>query len=509
MSTEQTYDVDEIRRQVIKLECERDHLFFTRYFFKKRQAIKFKVNWHHALICDAIQKVIDGTYQNLVINVSPGSSKTELAVINLIARGLALNPYSRFLHISSGAELAMLNSQTARDIITSTEFQELWPMQIANDAKSKHRWNVMVDGKKAGGVYAVSLSGQIIGFRAGHMVEGFSGAIILDDPLKADDIHSEAAVKNANRKLISTIKSRRAHPRVPIVVIMQRLGQKDPTGFIRSSKILPNCHFIEIPALVTDEYIENLPDNIRALCEDEREVDDKGRFSYWPYKEPLADLLDMEAGRGQDAEGNRISSYVFWAQYMQQPKAIGGNIIKGGWFPRISILPQIQYRMIYADTAQKTKERNDYSVFQCWGITSDKIILLDQARGKWEAPDLKQKAIDFWNKHNAVQGLGTLRKMKVEDKSSGTGLIQDIKRTGHIPIEGIERTKDKLTRVMDATPHIERGAVVLLDNLPFLSDFIDECEAFTADDTHAHDDQIDPMCDAIKDKFVKPKGFFN
>ncbi len=38
----------------------------------------------------------------------------------------------------------------------------------------------------------------------------------------------------------------------------------------------------------------------------------------------------------------------------------------------------------------------------------------------------------------------------VEDKSSGTGLIQEIKRTERIPVRGVERNKDKLTRVMDA-----------------------------------------------------------
>ncbi len=130
--------LDEIRQGVIKAECELDHLFFTRYFFKKRQGIKFIVNWHHHLIADAIQRVIDGTCPNLVINVSPGSSKTELAVINLIARGLAVNPYARFLHITSGDDLALLNSQTARDIVLSDDYQAFWPLQIADDAKPRN-----------------------------------------------------------------------------------------------------------------------------------------------------------------------------------------------------------------------------------------------------------------------------------------------------------------------------------------------------------------------------------
>ncbi|KVE12961.1 hypothetical protein WI92_00530, partial [Burkholderia vietnamiensis] len=61
-----------IERAVLKAKCERDHLFFSRYFFKHRQAIKFRVNWHHVLIADTVQRVIDGTLKNVVINVPPG-----------------------------------------------------------------------------------------------------------------------------------------------------------------------------------------------------------------------------------------------------------------------------------------------------------------------------------------------------------------------------------------------------------------------------------------------------
>ncbi|HZZ81641.1 MAG TPA: phage terminase large subunit [Gemmataceae bacterium] len=501
--------LDEVRRSVIKAECELDHLFFTRYFFKSRQGIKFIVNWHHHLIADAIQRVIDGKCQNLAINVAPGSSKTENAVINLIARGLAINPHARFLHITSGDDLALLNSQTARDIVQSDEYQALWPLEIADDAKAKKRWNVIVDGKKAGGVYAVSLGGQITGFRAGHMAPGFQGAIILDDIIKADEAYSPAAVKAANRKLLSTVKSRKANPDTPVILIMQRVGENDPTAFIKGGNFPGKWEFLTIPALIDDPYVSTLPEKLRVMVNaDER--DEKGRFSYWPYKEPLSDLLALEAGNGSDPDGNKVSRFVFASQYQQSPVAIGGNIIKGQWFPRAAP-PKILYRKIYADTAQKTAERNDYTVFECWGFGDDrKIHLLDLLRGKWEAPELKRQAIDFWNKHNALTGQGALREMVVEDKSSGTGLIQEIKRTERIPVTGIERNKDKLTRVMDAVSFIEAGFVVLPEEGSFISDFIVECEAFTADDSHAHDDQVDPMCDAIADMLAaKPRSFFD
>ena len=481
------------KRRRLRERLEADHLEFTKYFFKVRQGIEFRVNWHHVLIAEKVQAVIDGEIKNLVINVPPGSSKTEEVVINLIARGLALNARARFLHISYSDDLALLNSDTAREVVRSQEYQELWSREIADDADSKKRWNVLHEGRKAGGVYAVSLGGQITGFRAGYMAEGWQGAILIDDPLKVEDAYSKTNRDKANRRLISTVKSRKANPDTPIIVIMQRLAEEDPTGFIKAGKVPGDWEFIEIPALITDAYVETLPEHIRPMV-DSSERDADGRFSYWPYKEPLQDLLASE----------KADRFVFSGQYMQRPTPLGGDIIQSGKFLRYGALPQLQYRKIFADTAQKTAERNDYSVFQCWGLGYDKrLYLIDQIRGKWKAPELKQRAIDFWNKHAAIgaddPNAPVLRQMKVEDKASGTGLIQEIQADGGIPIEGIERTKDKLTRVMDVIPQIDAGNVGVPLDAPFVSDFLTECESFTADDSHMHDDQIDPMVDAIND----------
>ncbi len=493
-----TANVLSIEQIVRKLECEKSHLYFTRYFFKQRQNLKFRVNWHHVLISDIIEDVIAGKKKNVIINVAPGASKTELVVINLIARGLALNPYARFLHLSYSDDLALQNSQSAKDMVSSEEYQTLWPLTIADDAKAKKRWNVLVNGRKAGGVYAVSLGGQITGFRAGHMAEGFQGAILIDDPLKPDDAFSETKLKKANRQLVTTVKSRKANPDTPIIVIMQRVAEKDPSGFLHGGGLSQDFELIKIPAVIDEAYVVALSQKYKDLII----KDGKERFSYWAYKEPIEELLKMERGESVDKDGSMISRHVFASQYQQNPVAIGGNIIKGEWFEKYTILPKIKYRKIFADTAQKTKERNDFSVFECWGLGDDgKIYLIDMIRGKWEAPELESRAIAFWNKHKAydVEKYGQLRQMVVEDKSSGTGLIQKIKLLNQIPIKAVERTIDKLTRVMDIVGYLEsRMACVPLD-APFTNDFIAECEAFTADDSHAHDDQIDPMSDAVVD----------
>jgi predicted phage terminase large subunit-like protein len=487
-----------IRRAVAKIKSEESHLFFTRYQFKARQSTKFIVNWHHMLIAYELELVMRGATENLLLNVAPGSSKTEMVVINFIARGLALNPWCRFLHLSYSSDLALTNSKAARDLITSEEYQEMWPLKISDDSKAKQRWNVMVDEKEAGGVYATAVGGQVTGFRAGRMVPGFQGALIIDDPLKPEDAFSEPKLKRANRQLLTTVKSRKANPATPIILIMQRISELDPTGFVLSGAMPGKWKHVKIPAVIDEKYVATLPQQFQSMVT----RDAPERFSYWPYKEPITELLEMEKGESTSDDGSRMSRHVFASQYQQEPVALGGNIIRGEWFGLYTVLPKLKYRKIYVDTAQKTKERNDFSVFECWGYGEDgKIYLVDMIRGKWEAPELEKRAKLFWSKHSAdgTEGVGQLRKMLVEDKASGTGLIQKLKSENSIPIEGIERSIDKLTRVMDALAYIESGMVSLPEGAPFVADFVGECEAFTADDSHAFDDQIDPLCDAVKD----------
>lgn len=494
-----------IELHVARRRCSKGHLDFTRYFFKQRQAIKFRVNWHHILIARELEKVITGETENLVINVPPGSSKTEIFVINFIARGLAKNPRARFLHLSGSDSLALANSESARDIVTSDHYQAFWPLKIADDADSKKRWNVEVDGQKAGGVYATSLGGQITGFRAGHMTEGFQGAIVIDDPNKPEDAFNKAALNKANRKLLSTVKSRRANPKTPIVVIMQRVGEGDVTDFIEKGHLGKNFKFVKIPALITEEIIAQLAPDLLPMADNSLK-DDKGRFSYWPYKEPIDELLGLEKGEGLDPEGNRISRFVYASQYDQRPKSLEGNLIKGQMFFRYSVLPKIKYRKVFVDTAQKTKQHNDYSVFAEWGLGVDgRAYLIDMIRGKWESPELKRRAKAFWAKGKArdTEVYGHLREMPVEDKVSGTDLIQTLKlpppEGASIPIKEIQRTTDKLTRLMDALPYIELGLAGVPEDAPFTNDFVAEHEAFSADMSHKHDDQVDTTIDMTMD----------
>lgn len=502
---------ENIKQAVAREKCEQNHLFFSRYFFKPREGAKFIVNWHHVLICDTVQRVIDGELKNVVINVPPGSSKTELVSINLMARGLALNPMARFLHISYSDDLALLNSETAKSIIESEEYQQLWQLSIAKDAKAKKRWNVVRDGKKAGSVYAVSLGGQITGFRAGRMAEGFHGAIIIDDPLKPADATSKVKRLSANRSLINTVKSRKANPNTPIIVIMQRVAEEDPTGFIQQGGLGGEWEYVSIPAIIDDEYVAKLDEEYRDLV-DSSVRDENGRFSYWEYKEPISELVEMEKGLGESDDGQKMSRHVFAGQYMQRPAPEGGDIIKGEWFGRYKLLPKLKWRAVYADTAQKTAEHNDFSVFLHAGLGVDgNIYILDIVRKKVDAVGLESMACDYyekWRKFDKLEPV-KLRYFSIEDKASGTGLIQQLKSRHKIPVKAQQRNTDKYSRVMDVQAHIQIGNVCIPEASSWVADFVTECESFTADDTHAHDDQVDTLVDCINDMLIKPRGMLD
>lgn len=215
----------------------------------------------------------------------------------------------------------------------------------------------------------------------------------------------------------------------------------------------------------------------------------------WPFKQNVEKLRILEEG----------DPYTYSSQYQQEPSPLGGGMFKDKYWQYYDVLPiDIDLIRIYADTAQKTAEHNDYSVFQCWGRSRTKgIFLIDQFRGKFEAPELESKCVEFWNKHKPTQykphGASCL---KVEDKSSGSSLIQSIRNDYMIPVEAIQRNTDKVFRAMGVVKYFASGYIWLPKDAEWIHDYKEEFRKFTPLMTHKHDDQIDPTMDAVEDLIV-------
>jgi predicted phage terminase large subunit-like protein len=466
-----------------------DHLAFTRFFLKKRDGNKFIMSDHHCVMAETLSKVYRGEITRLIMNVPPGYTKTEMAVINFIAHGLAINPRAKFIHISYADQLAMLNSSNVKEICTSPDYNRYFPMTLKDDAQSKKAWY----NHKGGGMMAVAAGGTITGFRAGRMMPGFSGAMIIDDPIKPDDAYSDTIRQRVNNRFNNTFKSRLAHEGIAIIVIMQRIHEDDPTGFLLGGGTGEKWHHLLLPAEVSsggkkDVYPKEYTHGIEIKH-------NLKPGPLWEYKHTLEQLASMR----------KSDPYTTSAQYDQRPSPVGGGLFKDNWWKyyKSDVEPNVDYRFITADTAQKTKEVHDWSVFQCWGFLDNNLYLLDLIRGKWESPQLRPVFKSFIIKHcgsGKGQVRGKLRYAAVEDKSSGTDLIQSLSQDPEItiPIQAIQRSTDKVRRANDFAPYIASGRIFLPTDAEWLSDYQLEFRKFTPMMTHKWDDQIDPTLDAIQ-----------
>lgn len=477
--------------RMLKFLFRNYHEYFARYFFKKRDGSKLKIGRHHGVICDVIDHVILGIpwkggepIKRLIINIPPGYTKTEFASIFAIARGLAVNPRAKFIHISYSEKLAFLNSSVARRVVESPEYQELFPMTLRSDANAKSLWYT----NKGGGVYAAPSEGQITGFRAGRMEEGFTGMMIIDDPTKPDMVRFKNQMDNINERYNTTFKSRLADEQNPVIVIMQRVADDDFTGYLLKGGSGEKWHHLNMPVLIEEK--RPYPKKYTHGIEIEHGLEPG---PLWDTKHNLEQIEIL-----------KHHPFTYWAQYMQDPRAIEGGVFTKDMFYNNLYDPDLplsfDWVAIFCDTAQKTAERNDYSVFQAWGYLNNNIYLIDQVRDKWKATPLQEAFRGFVLKHHKPNATySNLRFAMIEDKSSGTGLIQDTEEDLPVPVLPYEPERDKYTRALDGVPWVTSGRVKypMPSKRPWMLDFIGEHTAFTADDSHPFDDQIDPHMMAI------------
>lgn len=418
---------------------------------------------------------------------------TEEAVIALIARGMAKTKgRAKFIHASFNGELVNENSVAVKDVIASEAFRSMWPgIMPRDDADAKGLWKT----PQGGGMLAKPAGGPITGFRAGTMEPGFTGALVIDDPLKPDDALFPVKRNAVNNRWHSTYKSRLAVERVPVIVIMQRLHPDDFAGYLLKGGA--GCRWDHLWLPIVIDNAADYPSEWTHGDPIDHGLDDG---PLWSEKHTAEQIEELKG-----TPGDPVAAFHFAAQYMQRPTLLEGNLFKADWLItyKAEDLPRIMWRGIFADTAQKVGTKNDFSVFQEWGLGQDgRAYMLDQVRGKFEAPELIATARTFWRKAQArpANTHGTLRYMGIEDKVSGTGLIQSLNRE-NIPVFAIPRgnDKDKYTRALDVVSFFASGLVRVPEAAiaPWVGNWCAEILAFTGQGD-VHDDQVDPTVDAVK-----------
>lgn len=497
-------------RLLLAAAAETSPLAFLSLWFNVSQVDSFRPNWHHHYYNWIAEQLLAGDMQNVIVNIPPGGTKTEFWSIHLPAYCMVKYDRVRILNTSYSKDLSTENSERTRSLIKSAEFSEFYDYQVGKDKVDD--WTLEKDGKRKHQLFSRASGGQITGVRGGYMGDGFTGYIMADDWDKIDDLFSDAKRKKSHTRLINTLRSRRAHTGTPFLFIQQRGHVDDSTAFLLSGGMgLTVDHHIKIPALIDQDYIDSLPDGIRERCERDvkkgERIDD--RWSYWPEKESIHDLLAL-----RDA-----NPYTFTSQYQQEPDTLDGGIFSADDFvyygdvgegADIPEPEKYEYRLITVDTAQKTNEWNDWSVFAEWGVTKTHIHRLAYKRKKMKADELRREFETFVKASHAKASpeMGALRRVAVEDKSSGTGLIQEVEGRLPVPVTAVQRNRDKLTRAMDVQPHHSARKVALPYGDKANFEFVSEVSSFSYDDTHKHDDQTDVMIDALNDVYViqQPKA---
>jgi predicted phage terminase large subunit-like protein len=435
-------------------------------------ATPLRWGWVLDAICEHLEAVTDGQIRRLVMNVPPGSMKSLLTGVIFPAwewgpRGRA---DLRYLGTAHKQELAVRDNMKCRRLIQSAWYQERWPVNLTSDQNAKTKF----ENDKTGFREAMAFT---------SMTGSRGDRVMLDDPHSVDDANSPVKLAADVVTFREALPSRVNNDQSAIIAIMQRLNEAD----VAAVAIELGYDHLCIP-------MRYEPGRSKWVVGkgDPRTVDGELMF---PERFPEEQVVELERVMG---------SYAVAGQLQQRPSPRGGGILRPAWFQSYQQPPALEWRAVYVDTAQKTAEQHDYSVFELWGRSvTGQAVLLDVQRGKWEAPELLAEARAFWLKHQA--GAVPLRAMKVEDKVSGTGLIQTLRREG-VPILPIQRSRDKITRGYDAAPFIEAGNVLVPEWAHWLGAFMSEVEAFPGG---AHDDQLDPMFDAIHDVQFAPASRVN
>jgi predicted phage terminase large subunit-like protein len=179
-----------------------------------------------------------------------------------------------------------------------------------------------------------------------------------------------------------------------------------------------------------------------------------------------------------------IGEYNFAGQYQQMPAPLGGGLVKPVWFKRYgpTELPAEFDRLVQSwDTANKASELADFSVCTSWGIKTDNLYLVDVLRRRLEYPELKRAVRD---EHARLRPDVVL----IEDRASGTQLIQELVAEGLHAVSRYRPQGDKVMRMHAQTAVIENGFVHLPQAAPWLAEYLHELAVFP---NGRHDDQVD------------------
>lgn len=452
---------------------------FTRFFYPILTGRQFIISCpmgresHHITICRALTSAarLEIPDHRLLINVSPGSGKSTMLAM-WVAWTLAKFPDSRFLYISYSKVLAAKHTETIKRIMQLAQYNYLFDVRIRHDSKAREYFQTT----SGGAVAAFGSGGAITGQDAGLPgLERFSGAVIIDDAHKPDEVHSDTIRLSVIDNYRETIQQRARGINVPYIFIGQRLHEDDLAAYLIAGKDGYNWHKVILKG-----------------------IDEAGNALY-PEVDPLEKLLKKQ----------HTDPYVFASQYQQDPIPAGGALFKPEWFVMLEEEPQVLYSFITADTAETAKSYNDATAFSFWGIYEIEsygvktgqygLHWIDTMETRIEPKDLKDTFLDFWQQ--CMRYNKPPQMIAIEKKSTGGTLLSLLDEIRTVKLVDIPRTREqgnKTKRFLDVQPYLAERRVSFPAYGKHVKLCVEHMSKITANETHRWDDIADTAADAIR-----------
>ena len=440
---ERSVALDEARPNITK-----NFLSFVKYVWPE-----FIEGSHHKIINKKFNDLASGKIKRLIINMPPRHTKSEFASYLLPAWMIGKNPKLKIIQATHTADLAIDFGRKTKNLVDEQNYRDLFDTRLQEDSQAAGKWKT----EQGGEYFAAGVGGAITGRGA--------DLLIIDDPHKEQDVRADGKAFEKAMNWYTAGPRQRLQPGGAIVIVMTRWSTKDLTGQLlksQSEEGSDQWEVVELPAL--------LPDGKPVWPE------------YWTAEELLKTKSSIP-----------VSNWL--SQYMQQPTAEEGAIIKRDWWQdwEQKYPPRLNYIVMSLDTAFTKSTTADYSAVTMWGVFNteelgENVILLNAFKGRYDFPELRRIAYEEyidWKPDMVI----------IEAKASGLPLTHELRQMD-IPVINFTPSKgnDKHTRVNAVAPLFESGKIWAPMHEHFAQEVVEECASFPFGE---HDDYVDSTTQAL------------
>jgi predicted phage terminase large subunit-like protein len=415
-----------------------------------------------------LKRVDKGREKRLIFNLPPRNLKTFLITICYSAWSLGHNPSKRIIIASYGDDLSQKFLRDIRQILGSSWYKHTFPQTVISQRKNS---GSELETTKKGFIFATSTGSTLTGRGA--------NLIIVDDPMKAADVFSEAHRKRVIDWFHNTLYTRLDSKKNSVLmVVMQRLHEDDLTGHLEQYDAFRKVSF---PAIATSRTKYKISKDLY-------------------YRRKKGSLLnpDHEVLEGLKETRQILGNHGFSAQYQQDPIPFDGTIFKRDYFRYFDEIPnhiEDQRTIISWDTANTAGDNSDYTVGTVWSLSQHGFFLLEVIRVKQEYSDVLLTIQKYRDKYERSELL-------IEPAGSGIAIIQRCKKK-RIKVWHSNPTEDKITRALRQMAYFERGLVLFKKDAVWLPALEKELLGFP---NGKNDDQVDSITQALlfAERFFNP-----